>query len=127
MKSSALSVDMPSMLQHASSLDEMSQYYVLPEKQDQLDFVVFDAPEVTPPLDPELPHYGKSSLLQTIFSVRTSGKPNYLEAQVPVPIHWDLDLLDILLEDYKDKLVVDFLKYGWPMSRSILLLTNGSA
>ena len=47
--------------------------------------------------------------------------------QVPVPTHWDLDLLGSLLEDYGDKLVVNFLRYGWPMSRSILPVTNGSA
>ena len=70
---------------------------------------------------------GKISLLQKIFLVRASGKPNYLEARVPVPTHWDHYLLDSLLEDYEDKLVVDFLRYGWPMSRSILPLTNGSA
>ena len=122
----ALSVDVSSTLQHASSLDEISKYYVLPDKQDQLDFIVFDVPEDTPPWDPELPLSGKSSLMQTIFSVRASGKPNYLEARVPVPTHWDPDLLDSLLEDYEEKLVVDFLRYGWPMSRSILLLTNGS-
>ena len=115
------------MLQLASSLDEISEYYFLPDKQDQLDFIVFDTPEDTPPGGPELPPLGKSSLLQTIFSVRASGKPNYLEARVPVPTHWDLDLLDGLLEDYEDKLVVDFLRYGWPMSRSILQLTNGLA
>ena len=121
-----MSVDVPSTLQHASSLDEISSYYVLPDKQDQVDFTVFDVPEDTPPWDPELPFWGKSSLLQTIILVRASGKPNYLEARVPVPTHWDLDLLDSLLEDYEDKLVVDFLRYGWPMSRSILPLTNGS-
>ena len=122
-----LSVDVSGILQHASSLEKISQYYVLPDKQDQLDFIVFDAPEDTSPWDPELPLSGKSSLLQTFFSVRASGKPNYLEARVPVPTHWDLDLLDSLLEDYADKLVVDFLRYGWPMSRSIFPLTNGSA
>ena len=46
---------------------------------------------------------------------------------MPVLTHWDLDLLGSLLEDYEDKLVVDFLWYGWPISRSILPLTNGSA
>ena len=76
---------------------------------------------------PELPHSGKSSLLQTIFLVQASGKPNYLFARVPVPTHWDLDLLGSFLEDYDDKLVVDFLRYSWPMSRSILPLTNRSA
>ena len=44
---------------------------------------------------------------------------------MPVPTHWDLDLLGSLLEDYEDTLVVEFLRYGWPMS--ILPLTNGSA
>ena len=110
-----------------SSLDEISQYYVLPETQDQSDFIVFDVPESTLPQDPEFPLSGKSSSLQTIFSVQASGKPNYLCTRVPVPTHWDLDLLDSLLEDYEDKLVVEFLRYGWPMSRSILPLTNGSA
>ena len=61
------------------------------------------------------------------FSVTASGKPNYLEARVPVPTHWDLDLLESLLEDYEDKLVVDFLNYRWPLSSSILPLTNGLA
>ena len=80
-----------------------------------------------PPLDPELPLSGKSRPLQTIFSVRASGKPNYLEARVPVPTHWDLDLLESLLEDYDNKLIVDFLRYSWPMGSSILPLTNSSA
>ena len=96
---------MASAGQHASSLDEISQFYVLPEAQDQLDFIVFDVPESALPQHPEFPLSGKSSLLQTLFSVRTSGEPNYLCAQVPVPTHWDLELLDSLLEDYEDKLV----------------------
>ena len=123
----AVSAVVASTLQHVSSLDEISQYYVLPETQDQLDFIVFDVPESMLPQDPEFPLSRKSSLLQTIFSVRASRKPNYLCARVPVPTHWDLDLLDSLLEDYEDKLVVEFLRYGWPISRSILPLTNGSA
>ena len=118
---------MLSTLQHATSLDEISQYHVLPDKQDQLEFIVYDSPEDTPPLGPELPPLGECSPLQTIFSVRASGKPNYLGARVPVPTHWDLNLLENLLADYEDKLVVDFLRYGWPISRSILPLTNGSA
>ena len=118
---------MASTLQHVSSLDKISQYCVLPETQDQLDFIVFDVPESTLPQDPEFPLSRKSSLLQTIFLVQASGKPNYLCARVPVPTPWDFDLLDSLLEDYEDKLVVEFLRYGWPMSRSILPLTNGSA
>ena len=69
---------------------------------------------------------GQSSPLQTSFSVRASEKPNYLGARIPIPTHWDLDLLESLLEDYEDKLVVEFLRYGWLMSRSILPLTKSS-
>ena len=41
----AISALMASAGQHVSSWDEISQYYVLPEAQDQLDFIVFDVPE----------------------------------------------------------------------------------
>ena len=116
-----------STLHHAASLDEISQYYVLPGKQDKLDFIVYDTPGDNPLVDQELPLSGECSPLQTIFSVRASGKPNHLEVKVPVTTHWDLNLLENLLAVYEDKLVVDFLRYGWPMSRSILPLTNGSA
>ena len=78
------------------------------------------------PLDPELTLSGKSSPLHIFIWVRASGKPNYLGTRVPVPIHWDLDLLVTLFEDYEDKLTVDFLRFGWPIS-SILPLANGSA
>ena len=123
----AVAAEVASTLQHASSVDEISQYYVFAEAHDQLDVIVCDVPESTLPQDPELPLSAKSSLLQTIFSFWASRKPNYLCARVPVPIHWDVDLLGSLLEDYEDKLVVDFLRYSWPMSRSILPLTDGSA
>ena len=97
---------------------------MLPDKQDKLDFVVCDIPEDKLQADPLS---GQSSPLQTIFSVRASGKPNYLGARVPVPTHWDLNLLENLLANYEDKMIVDFLKYSWPMSRSFLPLTSRSA
>ena len=78
-------------------------------------------------VDPEVPLSRNSSPLQTIFSVRASGQPNYLGARVPIPTYWDLDLMASLLEDYDDKLVLEFLRFGWPMSRGILPFTNGSA
>ena len=93
-----------STLHQAASLDEISQYYVLPAKQDNLNFIVYDAPRDNPPVDPELRFSGECSPLQTIFSVRASGKPNYLGAKVPVPTHWDLNLLENFLADYEDKL-----------------------
>ena len=123
----AAAAEVASTLQHASSVDVISQYYVFPETHNQSEVIVCDAPESTFPQDPELPLSGKSSLLQTIFSVWASRKPDYLCARVPVSTHWDLNLLGSLIEDFEDKQVVEFLRYGWPMSRSILPLTNRSA
>ena len=50
----AVSAVVASTLQHASSLDEISHYYVLPEMQGELDFIVFDVPESMLPQDPEI-------------------------------------------------------------------------
>ena len=62
-----------------------------------------------------------------MFSVRASGKPNYLGNKVPVSTHLVLDLLVPLLQDYDDRIVVEFLCYGWPMSRNLFPLTEGSS
>ena len=62
-----LPIDVLNILQHASSLNDISQYYVLPDNQDQLEFIVCDSPGDTPSRDPELPLLGKSSPLETIF------------------------------------------------------------
>ena len=83
-------------------MDKISQYHVLPDKPDQLEFIDYDSPGGNPPVDPEVPFSGNSSPLQMIFSVRASGQPNYLGARVPIPTHWDLDLIVSLLEDYDD-------------------------
>ena len=57
----ALPIDVLSTLQHASRLDVISQYYVFPDMQDQLEFMVHDSPGNTPSLDLELPLLDKSS------------------------------------------------------------------
>ena len=98
--------------QQAVNMEEISQHYVFPDKSSQFDSIVYDSPVLDTHLDPELPLLGHASLLQTMFSVKASGKPNYLGARVPVPTHWELDLLDSLLQDYDDKIIVDFLYYG---------------
>ena len=108
-----------SSFQQALNLEEISQYYIFPEKSSQMDCYIYDLPKLETHLDPELPLLGHSSSLQTFFSIRASGKPNYLGARVAVPTHWDLDLLDSLLEGYEDRIVADLLHYGWPMSRSL--------
>ena len=38
-------------------------------------------------------------------------------AKIPVKSQWNLELLESLLRGYSDKQVVDWLRYGWPVSR----------
>ena len=73
--------------QQVVNMEEISQYYIFPDKSSQLDCTVYNSPILDTHLDPELPLLGHTSLLQTIFSVRASGKPNYLGARMPVPTH----------------------------------------
>ena len=86
MNGAAAAAEVASTLQHASSVDEISQYYVFPETHNQLDVIVCDAPESALPQNPGLPLSGKSSLLQTIFLVWASEKPNYLCARCQSPL-----------------------------------------
>ena len=80
--------------QQGVNMEEISQYYIFSEKSSQSDYIVYDSPDFDIPLDPELPLSGQLSSLQTIFSVREVGNPNYLGVRVPVLTHQDLDLLD---------------------------------
>ena len=49
--------------------------------------------------------------------VISGGYPNAWGARIPVKSGWDLELLEQLLSDYADKEVVNWLRYGWPISR----------
>ena len=46
-----------------------------------------------------------------------SGKANVIGCQVPVRSKWNIMLLQSLLVNYRDKQVVDYLNYGFPVSR----------
>ena len=89
-------------------MEEVSQYYIFPEKSSQME-CIYDSPDFDNPLDPELPLLSHLNSLQTTFAVREVGQSNYLGARVPVPTHWDLELLDSLLQDFDDRMVVEFL------------------
>ena len=43
-----------------------------------------------------------------------NGYPNRWGARVPVSTKWNLELFEALLSDYKDKEVVEWMRYGWP-------------
>ena len=94
-----------SSLQQGVSLEEISQYYIFPDRASQQEHIVFDPPLTGASTDPEFPLSGHFSSLQTIYFVQEVGKPNYLSARVPVPMHWDLNLLESLLGDYDDPMV----------------------
>ena len=45
--------------------------------------------------------------------VRESNKLNYEECKIEVNSNWNLSLMEKWLENYEDKEVIEFLKYGW--------------
>ena len=47
-----------------------------------------------------------------------TGKANYLEAKIPVNNTWDLNLLEKWLEGYHDNMLINYLRYGWPLNVS---------
>ena len=44
------------------------------------------------------------------------GLQNYESTHVNVNCLWNLNKMEMLLHNYKDKEIVSFLKYGWPIS-----------
>ena len=48
--------------------------------------------------------------------VRDTNLPNYMAARVIVPSELNCDMWDILLHDYPDREICQFLRFGWPSS-----------
>ena len=70
--------------------------------------------------EPEWVHKWLCSVDQDMeqhVKVLQQGYPNRWGARIPVPSKWDLDKLDERLQDYEDKEVVEWLRYGWPTGR----------
>ena len=55
--------------------------------------------------------------IQLHYKVMEGGYPNRYGARIPVESQWKLDKMEQLLEGYKDKEVVEWLRYGWPTGR----------
>ena len=49
--------------------------------------------------------------------VLEKGYPNRWGAKIPVRTKWNLGKFEELLEDYEDKEVVEWIRYGWPTGR----------
>ena len=50
-------------------------------------------------------------------TVRHKGYPNRWGAKIPIKPNWNIELLEDLLQDYEDKEIVEWMKYGWPIGR----------
>ena len=55
--------------------------------------------------------------IQIHHLVKEKGYPNRWGAQVEVQSRWNLGRFTELLQDYEDKEVVEWLRYGWPTGR----------
>lgn len=55
--------------------------------------------------------------LQLANLILESGLFNFQGLRVPLNTHWNTDLLSQLLQNYADRQVCDFIKYGWPVDR----------
>ena len=108
------------MFEQVNSLDQVELTYKLGAASAEADPIEFTTPS----------NLGDVTLsqhsvywVQKILEARQAQEHNFKGAKIPVPTHWNLDLLDKLLADYEDKEVVEFLRYGWPMSRGKFPLT----
>ena len=59
-----------------------------------------------------LMHY----MVQANKAVRISGKPNFSGCRIPVPSSLNLEYLEKELADYKDRAIIQLLRYGCPIN-----------
>ena len=53
--------------------------------------------------------------IQCNKEILASGTFNAACCRFPVPTTWNVERLEVLLEEYHDKEILDFIKYGWPI------------
>lgn len=59
--------------------------------------------------------YSPDFFLDAHRVVRSSGRPNYLATRLPVPSRLNVRTWRILLRDYPDNIICEFLEFGWPL------------
>ena len=57
-------------------------------------------------------------MIRTHNTVVATGVLNFMEARVPLPSKFNFKFLEEELYDYEDKLVIDLLKYGFPLAHN---------
>ena len=53
--------------------------------------------------------------------IRRSKKHNFQYCRFPVPITWDVDRFEKLLEGYHDAEIIQFMRFGWPVETEHLI------
>ena len=54
-------------------------------------------------------------LLKLRERFKGSGYPNYMGVRVPVMSRWNVQYMEKAVENYEDKMLVTFCKFGWPI------------
>ena len=66
------------------------------------------------------------SLVVLSTKVRAFGLPNFLGAKHLVPSRFNVDVWSHYLEHYQDRVIIDFLRYGWPINYQSDVLASSS-
>ena len=67
------------------------------------------------PAQPPLDINNASSYLRAVDLILESGLPNYKAVRIPLPSTFDCEYLEQQIGDYHDKVVLDYIKFGFPL------------
>lgn len=68
------------------------------------------------PIEPTPNNHAHVHDLQIHEAVKQSGLPNYKGCRIPLKTRWNCEFLTQELRDYDDNQIVEFCRYGWPIS-----------
>ena len=67
------------------------------------------------PAQPPLDINNASSYLRAVDLILESGLPNYKAVRIPLPSTFDCEYLEQQMGDYHDKVVLDYIKFSFPL------------
>ena len=76
-----------------------------------------------PPLDMKDP----AAYLDLVDLILASGLPNYKSVRVPLPSGFDWEYIELQIQDYHDKVILDYIKFGFPLSINLDRLIKSNA
>ena len=57
-----------------------------------------------------------AAYLELVDLILASGLPNYKAVRVPLPSGFNWDYIEHQIQDYHDKIILDYIKFGFPLS-----------